>query len=205
MIHATGTPMAGTANESWTYDRIVAEGLDPRDWEVASGELVERAPMSFAGAHLVVRLGRILDEHVSARGLGAILGGERFVLSSSDPRIERRPDLAFLVRSRCPDTLTSPPFTQGAPDLAIEIYSPTDSLTELTARLQQHLEYGAREGWLVAPELQTITVFKPGRPPRAYSRGDALESPELLPGLSLSIERLFAWPPQLDEPVPGQS
>lgn len=181
--------MAEAVRKAWTYEAIVAEGLDPRFYEIVDGELVELRPKSMEGARIYVRMTHFLHEHVERQGLGAVYCADRYLLRR-DPRRERRPDLTFIARARIP--AEDPDLFEGAPDLIVEVLSPSDPSGATFQRGRRDLEDGAREVWVVDPKFQTITVLSPGRPPRPHGVGDVLESPDVLPGFSLPLERLFA-------------
>src|SRR5690606_28180324 len=131
-----------------------------------------------------------LDEQLEAGGWGYVaLIVERFLLRE-EPRVERLPDVAVVQSDRLPPTSVPGPL-RLAPDLAIEVRSPTDSVTELHRKLvDEYFEAGTQEAWVVDPDLHTITVLRPGVPSRSYDRSDVLES-AAVPGLRISLEALF--------------
>jgi len=177
--------------KSWSEEAIVAEGLEPKDYEVVRGELVARAPVSFDGSRAATRLGVRLVAHVEAVGSGEVLDGIMRYLLSEEPRTERRPDWSFVARERVP-----PPGAAnfpGAPDLAIEVLSPSDSTQALERKAQEYFAAGGREVWVVDPALRTITVLRPDRDPKAFSSGDGLAS-VVLPDLALPVADVFARP-----------
>lgn len=153
--------MAETAKKTWTYADLVREGLDPERYEIVDGERVEAKTVGVEGARIYARLGRILDEHVEKNRLGAVYAAARFLLRE-DPRLERRPDLAFVSVERLPPS--DPDLYPGAPDLAVEIISPSDPSAAVFDKAREYLETGAREVWVVEPRAATIFVLRPGRP-----------------------------------------
>ncbi len=181
--------MAETERRSWTYEGLLREGLDPKLYEIAGGELVEVSGLSFGGGGILSKLDTRLRPFVEAHNRGFVTIGGRFLLSE-EPRIERRPDLAWVVKDRLPP----PPYPglfEGHPDLAIEVLSPSDPIGAAAKKAREYLEYWTREVWNVDPEAETITVYRPGGPARAYSQGDTLES-VVLAGFSVAVTGLFA-------------
>jgi Uma2 family endonuclease len=182
--------MVETARRTWTYEDLLAEGLDPKLYEIHDGELVEDKPLSLEGSRNYMRLGHLLFEYAEGHRLGTILIGGRFLLRK-EPRRERRPDLAFLPLERYRATAHDPMYP-GAPDLAVEVLSPSDSTSEASAKAREYLDAGSRAVWIVDPELKTVTVLRPGRPPRPFGVGDTITGEDILPGFELSVAELFA-------------
>ncbi len=183
--------MAEAAPKSWTYEDLLAAGLDPRHYDIVDGEPVraEKA-VSLEGGWIWTRLGGLVGEHVRANRLGVVFTHGRFLVQE-DPRIERRPDLAFVGGERLPPR-PFPDLFPGAPDLAIEVLSPSDPMTIAGRRARQYLAKETREVWLLEPEVQTITVLRPEGHPRSYSYDDSLDTPDLLPGFTLVLADLFS-------------
>jgi Uma2 family endonuclease len=87
---------------------------------------------------------------------------------------------------------TTPPdsYCAGAPELAIEVVSPSDSAEDLELKAEHYLHGGAHEVWIVYPRTKTVHLLKTGSV-KIFSQTDTLESPDLLPGFSLKIADLF--------------
>ena len=103
----------------------------------------------------------------------------------------RSPDAAFVRAERLPKTPKG--YAELAPDLIVEVKSPSDSLTQLRQKIQNFLEVGTQIGILVDPDSRTVEVYRPGQEtPQVLRDGDVLTVPELLPGWSVAIADL--WP-----------
>jgi Uma2 family endonuclease len=99
----------------------------------------------------------------------------------------RLPDVAIVLRPK-----TDAAYFDGAPDLAIEIRSPEDSLTFLFDKSADYFTNGAKLVWLILPEEQSVIVITPNGPPRTVRSGETLTAPEILPGLEILVAELFA-------------
>lgn len=172
-----------TAEELWSM------GSGGRRFELVRGRLVERvSPTGWFHGRLVIKLGARLDEHVTRTGLGTITTETGFILAR-DPDLVRGPDLAFLGAGREP-ARDSNGFVELAPDLAIEVVSPGDTYTEVLAKVDEYLDHGVREVWIVDPQRRRVVVQRPGAPPRTLTADEELMS-DLLPGLSLRLADLL--------------
>ena len=85
--------------------------------------------------------------------------------------------------------------TQGypnlAPDLAIEVKSPSNSNPEMAAKAWMWLSYGSQQAWVADPERVTVTLYRPGADPQTLGEDDELTGGDLLPGFTTPVWRLF--------------
>jgi len=101
------------------------------------------------------------------------------------------PDLLYLSRQRLAEIETSP-WVKGAPNLVVEIGSPSTRKRDATVKRRLYERFGVEEYWVVDPELDTIHVYR--RTSDRYERtaeltleqDDVLTTP-LLPGLDLPL------------------
>jgi Uma2 family endonuclease len=82
----------------------------------------------------------------------------------------------------------------GAPDLVIEVVSPSNSEKELLLKFQMYLESGVREYWLVYPEEKRVLVylFEAGQCKTFFYKENAVVPAAILPGLEIALESLWA-------------
>lgn len=78
------------------------------------------------------------------------------------------------------------------PDLAVEVLSPTDRLSEALAKVAMYLEAGVSLVWLIDPRKRTATVFRQNELPETMGEDDALDGEEVLPGFTLPLAVLFS-------------
>ena len=80
------------------------------------------------------------------------------------------------------------------PPLVVEVKSPTDREVEIAAKLTLYLESGIPEVWWVRPKQRTITRHWPDRDPVVLGPNDTLTDVDAIPGVSISLDQLFAPP-----------
>ena len=130
-----------------------------------------------------------LDAWVRPRGLGLILPESGFLLRVDPPTV-RGPDVAFVAAERIPAGGPPNEFWPGAPDLAVEVLSPTTRV--LTGqKVADYLETGSRIVWVVDPLHRAVVVHEPDRLERTLAHGEILDAEPLLPGFRLPVSRLF--------------
>ncbi len=176
-----------------TSTPVSAEQLEQtagrRREELVRGELVEMTPVGGPHSELTVLLGSWLVPFVRKNKLGAV-GIERGFILSRDPDTVRAPDLHFISKERL--ALGSREgFFPGAPDLAVEILSPTDRAGDVQARIREYLNAGTRLVWVVDPHSETVTAYHPAGDARIYSGEQAVPGEDVLPGFSFLPADLF--------------
>jgi Uma2 family endonuclease len=104
-------------------------------------------------------------------------------------------DLAYFVRDRMPDPgqLEEMADVTVAPDLAVEILSPGQTVGELKKKLRAALRRGLRLGWLIDPIHKQLIVLRPDRKPEVLKSGDRLAGGEVLPGFEIAVDVIFGW------------
>ncbi|SPF52177.1 conserved hypothetical protein [Candidatus Sulfopaludibacter sp. SbA4] len=107
------------------------------------------------------------------------------------PNVERVPDVSLLSAAKAAAMEVFHGSLRGAPDAAIEIVSPNESATELERKVDQYLAAGVLAVILVYPETRHVLVYRPNGEARRLGTGDALELPDLLPGMKLPIDEWF--------------
>jgi Uma2 family endonuclease len=80
---------------------------------------------------------------------------------------------------------------RGAPDLAVEILSPDDRMTQVMEKLRFYLAHGVRVVWLIDPERRTLTVMTPPESAQILVEDDTLDGGDVLPGLSCVVRDIL--------------
>jgi Uma2 family endonuclease len=176
-----------------TYDDFVNFPDDGRRHELIDGEhFVTPAPVA-RHQRVSIRLATALYAFVEQRTLGEVFTAPFDVILSRHDVVE--PDLLFVSNERR-DIVRD--WVYGAPDLVVEILSPSTRRTDEIGKRQLYDRFDVREYWLVDPDNHSLTVYRrvaDGSFPRvaelAAADGDRLQTP-LLPGFSMTLRELFA-------------
>jgi Uma2 family endonuclease len=160
-------------------------------WELIAGEIIEMPPSSPTNSILAVRIARLLGNFVEPHGLGWVSGADSGYKLAVDMLFQ--PDAAFISKARAPKLPER--FFEGAPDLAVEIISPSERHTEIRAKISAYLAHGGRLVWIVYPDQQIVDVWQ-AQPDGAlrvesFDKGQTLRAGDLLPEFSLPIAALF--------------
>jgi Uma2 family endonuclease len=177
---------------SLTVDHLnkVQEKLgDDYRLELVGGEIVVMSPSSYESDEIASEFSAQLRNWVRPRQIGRVTGaGAGFTLSDNSIRA---PDVSFVRAERLRSSPRS--FAELAPDLMVEVKSPSDSLNSLQDKIRQFLEQGTQVGILINPEQRWLQVYRAGQDSLILRDGDVLTLPDLLPGWELQVSEL--WPP----------
>lgn len=140
---------------------------------------------------IVVNIATALTNFVRPRGLGRVMAADTGFHIASDPDTVRAPDVAFLRAERVPGR-PDQGFAYGAPDLAVEVVSPTDRPGEVRDKARDWLAAGCAVVWVVEPKTQTVAVYHGAGEAVILSLSDNLDGGDLLPGFLLPVAEVFA-------------
>lgn len=158
--------------------------------ELVRGEVRTTALSGFDHGVVAINLSGVVTSYVKQLKLGQMLMKAGFILARN-PDVVRGPDVAFVQASRIPASGRPVKFWEGAPDLAAEVVSPSDTLEEVEEKVDDYLTAGTRMVWIVNPRRRTITVHRPGSNPVVLREADTLDGQDVLPGFQCGVREAF--------------
>jgi Uma2 family endonuclease len=188
-VKAAATP----ASVKFTYDDFLNFPNDGKRHEIIDGEHYVTPSPNTKHQTVCTALTALLWTYLKQHPIGAVFVAPFDVIFSNLDVVE--PDLLYISRERA--AILTAKNVRGAPDLVVEILSPsTRKIDEVTKR-KQYDHFGVLEYWVVDPDLDAIKVYR-----RADDRfvrvselsaeaGDSLATP-LLPGFSVTLTEIFA-------------
>jgi Uma2 family endonuclease len=135
--------------------------------------------------------GRHVANHVAEYKLGRVYQGDTGFILARDPDTTLAPDIAFVSSDRVIRTPDHRGFLEQAPDLAVEILSPSQSFRAAQEKMQLYVELGVRMGLLVHSYRRTITAYRPDRATVVLGPDDIFDGDDVLPGFRLKVSDLF--------------
>lgn len=174
----------------WTDDQLLALDRDGRKHEVWFGKVVTMPPGGAEHGYIIMCLGAALVTHAQKHKLGRVYDGQTGFRVGPAHCFE--PDLAFVSHARLKLILPhKDKLFHAAPDLAVEVLSPSDSITKTETKLALYLAYGARLAWMIDPKTKSARVYKPDGSMEVLRRDRVLTGNSVLPGFRISLGRLF--------------
>lgn len=100
------------------------------------------------------------------------------------------PDLLYISNERLQNVPFDDIACSSPPELVIEIISPNQSFSNLSAKAEDYLKSGVNLVWLVDSKVKKITIFYPDSPPKTKSENESLRD-DILPNLTLTPNQIF--------------
>ena len=162
-----------------------------RRLELVEGELSEMPPAGGPHGNVAMTIGMFIAAHVRERQLGRAFAAETGFVLARNPDTVRAPDASFVSYDRLAQGELPPGYIEMAPDLAVEVTSPSDSARDVQEKADAWLAAGTSEVWVVSPQHRTVTVNRLGEPAMVIDGSGYLHGGDLLPGLVISVQAVF--------------
>jgi Uma2 family endonuclease len=182
-------PKARARRRLITGEELLAMG-DIGPCELIDGRIVRVNPSGNVHAYLESSLVFALTSFVRQHRLGRVLVGEVGVYTRRGPDRVRGADIAFVSTERLA-SVASKGYLTVAPDLIVEIISPTDRWQDVRQKLEEYFDIGVHRVWIVEPDKRTVLVYASSTEVRAYREGDTLIGEGVLEGFALPVSDLF--------------
>lgn len=155
-------------------------------YELVDGRLTE-VPTKFGHDAIILNIVLLIGPFMRGHGVGST-GQDGFRMANGNVRA---PDVSFTRRERIPGGRPGEGFGGVAPDLCIEIISPSERPADIDRKMRDYFDSGAVYVWHVFPETQTVTAFTSPTEARTLGADDTLDAGDLLPGFSCRVGELF--------------
>ncbi|HEV7842724.1 MAG TPA: Uma2 family endonuclease [Pyrinomonadaceae bacterium] len=178
-------------NKVWTDEELLSLPDDSKKCEIIKGELVV-SPAGIEHEEIGVRLILALGTHVRKHKLGIVCGSSAGYWMN-DRTSFLSPDVSFIAKERLQGAKRAPKkFFDGAPDLVVEVLSPSDTIDKLHEKIVEYFDNGAKLIWVLNPEEQIVLVYHTPQPDKLLRTNDALDGEDVVPEFSLPVSELFA-------------
>lgn len=176
-------------------DPYAADG--ERLFEVVRGVRVEKTTSVYEQV-LASLLFTPLDNHCRASQLGRAVFETMFAIPGSGN--DRKPDVAFVSFQRWAQNRPIPRVNAWpvAPDLAVEVISPTDKMFDVFDKLKEYFDAGVQQVWHILSNVELVHCYTSPTASRILARGDELTGDPVVPGFRMPVADLF--PPSAPAP-----
>ncbi len=181
--------MAAAIRKKYSYADFLKFPDDGNRHEIVEGEWIMTPPPTFNHQKVVANLLLILGSHVRSRKLGDVLASPIGVELSRHDVVQ--PDVLFLSGRR--SSIAKTDGLHGAPDLVVEVLSPSTAGIDRLRKYRAYERAGVREYWIVDPPSLSVEVVEFGRArrTRVFKEGQYFES-AILPGLTVKLDEIFS-------------
>jgi Uma2 family endonuclease len=182
-----------SAPRKMTYQDLRQLPEDLLRHELIDGEHIVSAAPIVKHQRVALNIAFIIMAFVRPRGLGEVFMAPVDVVFSDFDVVE--PDVLYVAARNA--RRVGEDFVEGAPDLVVEVLSPSSRRIDKIRKFRLYEAHGVQEYWLANPETDTIEVYRltPGgrlvlQATLSLAAGDVLETP-LVPGLRIPLQEIF--------------
>jgi Uma2 family endonuclease len=183
--------VSSTITKLVTAEELLAMPDDGFRYELVKGELIRMPPPGHEHGIVAMHIAGPLYQHVKSNNLGEVYAAETGFLIHRNPDTVRAPDSAFIRRQRLDETGPVEGYWVGAPDLCVEVVSPSDSVGYVEEKVTEWIKAGTRMVWVVSPKLRTVTVYRSLTRVSTLTEVDTLEGDDVVPGFKIAIAEIF--------------
>jgi Uma2 family endonuclease len=178
--------MSSSTHTLLTLDEFAKLPEDGLIHELSNGELITMSHPKSDHGLVVGRLIELFMAYLFQQRVGSVYNQMGFLLA---PGTVRGPDLAFLTNVSI-SRIKKGEWYPGAPDLAIEVVSPSDEASDLRRKVREYLDAGAKSVWVLYPDSKEVDIYRQHGVENLRD-SDLLTESDLLPGFSLAVSSLF--------------
>ena len=159
-------------------------------YELVQGEVVEMAPVNNEHGEVASNIDTAFNLYSRERGSGRARVETGYRLRQ-DPDTLRSPDVSYWISAPRGVDARTRSFVSGAPDIAVEVVSPSDTAGEIEQKVHEYLEAGSQRVWVVYPATRSVRIHRPDGTAMTYAGDHVIGDEELLPGFSLPLAEVF--------------
>ena len=157
--------------------------------ELLRGRLIEVSAPSLLHAGIQTKIAWALEDLTRGAFPNLIAGSHSEFLV--DPETGQAPDNFLIDRQRQRGLERYRGAIKGAPELAVEIISPSESAEDVDEKVELYLAAGARTVWVVWPNTRHVLIHYANGEVRKAGLGGFLDAPDVLPGAKIPVDSIF--------------
>ena len=174
-----------------TLEEYAALPKHPR-YELVEGALVKLMTASREHERTAARVTRYMDTHADQYDLGEVYTSNRgYVTGPDSPATSRMPDVSFVSAARLNEPDLAGMLYNGAPDLAVEILSESNTPAQIAQKIEEYLNAGGKAVWVLDIDARTPTVHTAAAPPLTLTDADTIDGGDYLPGFACPVADLL--------------
>lgn len=174
-----------------TFEQAALLDPDRQPGELVDGEWVPVTRASARHGKVVARVVRILGRFLDDHPLGELLAADPGMKLGEDPDTLRGPDVAFIRAERIPPEGLPDEWWAGAPDLAIEVQSKSQSDYELQQKALEYLGAGAALVWVLDSSTEVLVAYSAPNLIRILRGDESVDGADVLPGFTCGVSEFF--------------
>ena len=175
---------------------LTAEDLLELDGKGIKGELIrgvfcETVSTGIEHGEIAANFAGEVRTFIKPQRLGRVFTSDSGIRLERGPDTVREPDVGYISAEKLPLGIRITGYSEVAPDLVVEIVSPSDTVREMYDRACMWLRHGVRLVWVAYPDTRTVDVFRQDAATVTLSEDDVLDGGPVLPGFTLPVREVF--------------
>lgn len=159
--------------------------------ELDEGRLSFMNVPSFQHGKVCATIATLLGLFVRENNLGHVLSNDSGVITKRGPDSVRGADVSFYSFDAVARDNLPKPYPKSPPDLVFEVLSPSERPARTAIKLGEYLAMGVKVVCVVNTETETLEVHRKDQPVTTLTTSDNLQLPDVLPGLSIPLDKFF--------------
>jgi Uma2 family endonuclease len=175
-----------------TAEEFMAADLGEGTFELVRGEVIEVPPTMPEHGRVCGNSYFVLETYGRQSGRGYALSNDAAVVTEHGPDTVRGVDVCFYSHARWLRTQLGNTLPPVPPDVAVEVYSPSNRRGAMSQKVSEHLNAGTLMVWVIYPASGSVAVFRPDdQPPLVLREGDVVENLPELPEFRCAVAGFF--------------
>ena len=159
--------------------------------ELVAGRVVPMTPTNPTHGRIEVNVAAALKHFVRTQNLGVVMAGEVGIFTARNPDTVRAADVLFLSHDRNARRERQEGFLDVAPELTVEVLSPTDRPDQVQRKLGEYFTAGVLQVWVIDPATRTVQVHHDRGETESLAPGAVLTGGDVLPGFEMPVDDIF--------------
>src|SRR5258708_7792539 len=158
---------------------------DPPDGlqqELVRGEIITMPPPGALLGVCCARVVRKIGVFVDTGAVGTLACNDTGIITERGPDSVRGPDISYWSRERLKEVPVG--YIETAPDLLVEVLSPSNTSKQIRDKLKEYFAKGVRLVWVIAPEDRTLTIYRTADEGRVLHESGSVTGEDVLPGFA---------------------
>jgi Uma2 family endonuclease len=136
------------------------------------------------------KVDRKIGAYIDSGPGGTLVCNDTGIVTERDPDSVRGPDISYWSKERLPEVPIG--YIEVAPDMLVEVLSPSNTSKRIRAKLKEYFAKGVRLVWVIAPEDRTLTTYRTPDEGRLLHETATVTGEEVLPGFTCRVSDLLA-------------
>lgn len=182
--------MISKTGRTYSADQLYTMPDDGNRYELIRGNLIVMSPAGSEHGRIASRILIRLGTHVEKNDLGETFAAETGFQIDSDPDTVRAPDAAFVSHERMSGVEVNG-YLPLAPDLVVEVVSPSDSSSDVEAKAEQWLKAGSLIVLVADPKNETLRAYRSTSEVQVFHSGETFCSNDVCGNWQLAVDEAF--------------